>query len=257
MIVTPLAPFGAEVAGVTLDTVSADAADRIADLVARHRVVVLRRVFADDAAQCRLIAALGEPMFTDGETPVAGAPTLNVVSNVGRTTPPRSVFHTDSSYLARPPSLTLLRPVKQPASGGATLFTDQVAVAAALPAPVQAWLAGRTVVHAVTGLDGRDDAVRQPILRRHPRTGEASLYLSTPERCRNLDGVDPVTSRRIVALLYRRSIRADRLYRHRWQDGDLLIWDNRVTLHRADHDTVAGDRVLHRGLVQGEVPIAA
>lgn len=60
-----------------------------------------------------------------------------------------------------------------------------------------------------------------------------------------------------MAALYRHSIRPARLYRHAWQPGDLLVWDNRVTTHRADHTDVLGHRVLHRGMVQGEVPLAA
>lgn len=61
--------------------------------------------------------------FTEGETPVAGFPDLNVISNVGRT-PPRSVFHVDTSYVRRPPAYTALRAVQIPAQGGETLFTS-------------------------------------------------------------------------------------------------------------------------------------
>ena len=257
MIVVPLAPFGAEIRELPIDAPGAALADRLRSLAARFRVLALRSMAIDDAAMLQWVAALGEPMFTEGETPVEGAAMLNIVSNRGRTTPPRSVFHTDSSYLPMPPALTLLRPVVLPTSGGETLFTDQVAVAAALPDRCRAALIGRTVEHGVTGLAGRTDAVRHPLLRRHPLTGETAIYLSTPERCRNLSGIDAETGARTIAALYRWSIRPARLYRHQWRPGDLLIWDNRVTMHRAEHGDVEGDRVLHRGLVRGEAPIAA
>jgi taurine dioxygenase len=110
--------------------------------------------------------------------------------------------------------------------------------------------------HQTTDTDGQVQGTRHPLFRRHPITGDVSLYLSTPERCTDLSGMDVPTSRRVVAALYRHSIRPSKLYRHDWQAEDILVWDNRVTMHRADHGQVVGDRVLHRGMVQGEAPLA-
>ena len=256
MKLTPLAPFGAEITGLDC---AADTVDHavLARLIAQHRVVVVRDQRGDDQAFVDFLRGFGPLVFTEGETPVAGAPMLNIVTNVGRTTPPVSRFHTDSSYFSQPPSFTALRPVQIPAGGGATLFSDQVRTASDLPEAWRACLAGRKALHRCTGLDGIDDENWQPLLRRHPLTGETALYLSTPARCIGLDGMAPDTARRIIAILYRRSQRPSHLYSHTWQPGDLLIWDNRVTMHRADHDGVVGDRVLHRGMVAGEVPLAA
>ena len=93
------------------------------------------------------------------------------------------------------------------------------------------------------------------MLQRNPVTGVATLFLSTPERCSQLSDIDPGLSQRIIALLYRRSIRPARLYRHCWRRGDIVLWDNRATMHRADHTGVVGDRVLHRYLVRGEITL--
>jgi taurine dioxygenase len=255
MHVTALAPFGIEVTGFDVASARASDAGALHDTIARGRVVVFRDQRADDAAFVRFLRLLGELTFTDGETPVAGAPALNVVSNVGRTTPPRSVFHTDTSYVARPPAFTALRPVRLPRAGGSTLFSDQVRAAATLSARVRRALDGRTVLHRATGVAG--GATRHPLFRRHPRSGEIALYLSTPERCSALSGVDDATSARTIAALYRHSIRAANVYAHAWRAGDVLVWDDRLTMHRADHDGVSGDRVLHRGMVLGEVPLPA
>jgi taurine dioxygenase len=111
--------------------------------------------------------------------------------------------------------------------------------------------------HRTTLPDGITVEARHPLLRRHPLTRETSLFLSTPERCASVDGIDEARSARIIALLYDRSIRPAGLYRHIWYLGDIIIWDNRTTMHRAEHDDVIGDRVLHRGLVAGEIPIPA
>ena len=257
MIIKPLHPFGAEVTALDLANVSAAQFEQLAHLVATARVVVFRRQAIDDAAFVRFLGGFGPLTFTQGETPVAHAPDLNVVSNVGRLTPPRSVFHTDTSYVPCPPSLSALRPVLLPPQGGLTLFSDQVAAAAGLPQRTRDALKGRSVLHQTTGPDGQPQGTRQPLLRRHPLTGDVALYLSTPQRCTDVSDMAAATSARVIAALYRRSIRPARLYRHAWQPGDILMWDNRVSMHRADHGGVIGDRVLHRGLVQGEAPVAA
>ena len=261
MIKTALAPFGLEVSGLDITTLSGPSFDSIARLIAGARVVVFREQVLDDLAFVRFLKGLGQLTFTVGEIPVEHAPDLNVVSNRGRLSPPRSVFHTDTSYVVCPPSFTALRPVVLPASGGDTIFSDQVGAAASLPQNIRRYLDGRTVVHGVSGLEGRIEGqsatTRQPLFRRHALTGEVSLFLSTPQRCTGLSGVDAPTSERIIAALYRYSTRESKLYRHQWKAGDVLIWDNRVTMHKADHGNVTEDRVLHRGMVTGETPSMA
>lgn len=257
MRTSALVPFGMAVDGIDIGALQRPKGDELVRLISVARVVVFRDQKIDDPGFVRFLRGLGELTFTAGETPVAGMPDLNIVSNMGRTTPPRSVFHTDTSYVEQPPAFTALRPVLLPRIGGATLFTDQVAVARGLPHPIRVRLAGRTVLHRSSGLRERSDATRHPLFRRHPVTGETALYLSTPERCSALSGVDAETSARVIAALYRRSIRNAGLYRHLWHAGDVLIWDDRTTMHRADHATVEGDRVLHRGMIGGEAPIPA
>ena len=257
MLKTQLAPFGMQVTDVDVRRLAPAALHDVAELIARNRVVVFRQQALDDADFVQFLRGLGELIFTKGEQPVDHAPDLNIVSNLGRLTPPRSVFHTDTSYVQRPPAFTGLRPVILPASGGDTLFSDQVAAARRLPREVWNQLLGRDALHKVSGLDNQEGAVRQPLLRRHPITAETSLFLSTPQRCTDISNLDAQTSQRLVAALYWHSTRASMLYRHQWRVGDLLIWDNRVTMHRADHGSSTAPRLLHRGMVQGEVPLFA
>lgn len=256
MNVRPLAPFGAEVTGIDCADPLIDHA-ALAQQIASARVAVFRGQRCDDQQFVRFLSGFGPLIFTNGETPVTHAPMLNIVSNVGRDRPPVSQFHTDSSYFSAPPSFTALRPVLLPQLGGATLFCDQVKAATSLPPRLAACLAGRMVLHRCSGLDGIDDEQWHPLFRQHPLTGETALYLSTPARCVAIEGVEPEAAGRIVALLYRRSFSAANVYRHNWRAGDILIWDNRVTMHRADHSAVSGPRTLHRGMVAGEVPLPA
>lgn len=248
--------FGHVIDNVDLASIGPDFLERLPDQLAAHGVMVFSRQAIDDAAFVAFLSRLGPMIFTPGETPLAGQPMLNAVSNVGRATPPRSVFHTDSSYLAQPPAYTALRAVVVPDVGGATLFSDQFAAADAMPPQCRAALAGRTVRHRVTGLVGQDEECRQPLLRRNPVSGRTALFLTTPARCDDLDGLSVPASQRLIDLLYRRSIRPRGLFTHYWRAGDVVIWDDRCTMHRADHVGTIGDRILHRGMVGGEKPIA-
>ncbi len=248
--------FGHVIGNVDLSVIGPDFVARLPDLLAAHGVVVFTGQTIDDAAFVAFLSRLGPMIFTPGETPLTGQPMLNAVSNVARATPPRSVFHTDSSYLAQPPAYTALRAVAVPDVGGATLFSDQFAAADALPAACRAALAGRTVRHRVTGLAGQDQECRQPLLRRHPVNGRTALFLTTPARCDDLDGLSASASQRLIDLLYRRSIRPRDLFTHHWRAGDVVIWDDRCTMHRADHAGTIGDRILHRGMVGGETPLS-
>lgn len=254
----PLSPFGAEAKGLNIEATSDRDIDRLKLKLANNGVVVIRHQSVSDSYFVDFLKRLGPLTFTAGEVPVAQYPWLNVVTNVGRTRPPRSVFHTDTSYIAQPPAYTALRAITPPKSGGETLFADQYRAYDTLPGWVRTQLAEAKLLHVVSGLtldDGDEGQAWHPLFRRHPISGRVALFMSTPERCQAIEGLETVRGQRIIHLLYRHSIRLARLYRHRWQGGDIVIWDNRCTLHRGDHSQVVGNRVLHRGLISGDAPI--
>ena len=111
----PLSPFGVEVNGVEITALQDADIDSLKQALAHHGFVIFRQQSANDADFVHFLDRLGQLTFTIGETPVAHQPELNIVSNIGRTTPPRSVFHTDTSYIAQPPAFTALRAVTIPA----------------------------------------------------------------------------------------------------------------------------------------------
>jgi taurine dioxygenase len=247
-----LSVVGVAVADLPLSDVDAGLATDLRRLLADHGVLVMGGQEVDDVGFVAFLKQFGDLTFTKGETPVAGFPDLNVISNVGRSTPPRSVFHVDTSYVRRPPAYTALRAVTIPAQGGETLFTNQYRAYETLPAEVRAILADRTVRHVVTGLNLGDDdetAAEHPVFRRHPVSGRTSLYISTPERCVSLSGMGDGQARDMIEFLYAHSTAEANTYRHVWSPGDVVMWDNGCVLHRADHAAVAGDRVMHRGMV--------
>lgn len=247
-----LSVIGVAVADLSLGDVDAGTAVELRRLLAEHGVLIMPGQKVDDAGFVAFLRQFGELTFTPGETPVPGFPDLNVISNAGRSTPPRSVFHVDTSYVRRPPAYTALRAVTIPARGGETLFTNQYRAYETLPAAVRASLAGRTIRHVVSGLELGGDAetaAEHPVFRRHPISGRTSLYISTPERCVSISGLGDAQARDAIAFLYAHSTAEANTYRHAWSPGDVVMWDNGCVLHRADHAAVAGDRVMHRGMV--------
>jgi taurine dioxygenase len=250
-----LSPFGNEANKISITEVNDKDIVCLKHALANHGFVVFRQQAVNDTDFVAFLNRLGQMTFTVGETPLLHQPCLNVVSNIGRVHPPKSVFHTDTSYVAQPPAFTALRAIAIPSSGGETLFSDQYRAYETLPRAVKEKFADAQVLHVMSGLALDENAEKQswhPLFMRHPLSGRLALFLSTPERCQEISGIRIEEAQRIIRLLYRHSIRHYRLCRHRWQPDDIIIWDNRCTMHRADHSKVVGDRVLHRGLVLGE-----
>ena len=259
MIVRPLEPVGAELEDVDLAAADDLLVDRLCSALAMHGMLAARAQSIDDAGFLRLLRRLGTPVFTVGETAVEGFADLNVVSNVGRTTVPKSTFHVDTSYVARPPAYTALRAVRVPDSGGDTLFSNQYRALDTLDPALRELIEGRTIRHVVTGVDpgsGQEHAAEHPIVREHPLSGRSALYLTTPARCAAVSGLDDEDGRRLISALYEHSTAAGNVHRHSWRPDDVVLWDNGCVLHKADHAGpdqlgVVADRVLHRGMVDG------
>ena len=229
---TELLPFGITVSGWNFEQTSAVEIGKLKRWLGQHGVAVLKGAFASipaadpsarDAAFVKFLTQLGPLTFTEGETPVAHQPMLNCVSNVGRSTPPKSVFHTDTSYVIDPPAYTALRAVCLPEQGGDTVFCDQYLAYEALPLVVKQRLADVQVLHQVSGLSAEQlasappDSLQtwHPLFKLHPVSGRTALFLSTPQRCTEMTGFSDAHAQRILKLLYRHSTRFYRAKHHR------------------------------------------
>jgi taurine dioxygenase len=176
-------------------------------------------------------------------------------------------WHTDDSYKAVPCSLTMLYGVAVPASGGDTQFTNMIAAYDDLDAAMKHRIEGLKVLHQYDSSRkgtriatlAADEAARlpgvvHPLVRTHPETGRRALYLN-PNRMEQIVGLDRAASDDLLDTLTAHAIQERYQYRHRWQAGDIVIWDNRGTMHKANADYPAdATRIMHRIIVAGTVP---
>ncbi|MEM1436670.1 MAG: TauD/TfdA family dioxygenase [Pseudomonadota bacterium] len=190
-----------------------------------------------------------------------------------------SGWHSDWSFLARPPAGTMLYGRVIPPQGGDTLFADGYQAFAALPRPLQQQLEAVQAVHsarrpyspkgfaagggaalsmAITPSESAYARVSHPILRTHPESGRTALWLN-PVYVIGLEGpgVAPGEDARLLRSLCRHLTDPAFVYRHRWQERMLVLWDNRCVTHRATGGYDGYARLLQRVTIAGEVPQSA
>jgi taurine dioxygenase len=154
-------------------------------------------------------------------------------------------WHTDGAYDAEPFKATQLYALAVPSTGGDTLFASMYAAYDALPPPLKARLDGRLGVFtyggrrkatALLNAEDRDwTPVRHPIVRTHPETGRKGLYFD-PGKILRIEGLEDAESNALIDELTGRMIQPEGEYRHRWRKGDVVIWDNRCSYHKAAGD---------------------
>jgi len=177
-------------------------------------------------------------------------------------------WHTDDSFMREPCSLTMLYGVVIPPSGGDTQFVNMYAVYEALSSEMKRRIDGMKVIHKYQSsrqtnrVTKRTDSemkampeATHPLVRTHPETGRKALYLNA-NRMEQIVGLDRAESDRLLDELIAHAIRPEFQYRHKWRQGDIVIWDNRCTMHKANADYAEGERrLMHRVIVAGTVPV--
>lgn len=161
-------------------------------------------------------------------------------------------WHSDMTWHHAPPHITGLHARKLPSSGGDTSFANQHIAYESLDDETKALLAGKKAFHTgkVFGPDV-EDAIH-PVVRTHNESGKKALYVNANFTRYILD-MDERESERLLYRLFIHSSRPDFSYRHAWEVGDLVMWDNRSVMHYAisDYDE---PRVMHRIVVKGDTP---
>ncbi len=217
------------------------------------------------------------PIQETGRRFVDGMPELYVVSNVmvngepiGSLGAGEAVWHTDMSYLPEPPKASLLYALEIPPSGGDTSFVNMYTAFDTLPEDLKARCIGLKVKHDGTynsggyvrqGVIPTDDPRQSPghlhpLVCTHPESGRRMLYLG---RRRNayIDGLDLAESEAQLDAIWAHACQPRFCWTNQWRVGDLVMWDNRCTMHRRDPFDNASRRVMHRTQVKGAAPPAA
>jgi taurine dioxygenase len=273
LTITPVAGrIGAEVHGVALsgDLDEATLAAIRAALV-RHKVIFFRDQRLDDAGHEAFAARLGAPV-PHPTVPVAEGSDylLELHSRDGYAA---SSWHTDVTFTADYPAASILRAIEVPEAGGDTLWANTVTAYEDLPKALKALVDELRAVHtnaydyAAIYTKAPPEKIEQhravfastvyetehPVVRVHPETGERSLVVG--HFVKNFVGLNSADSQRLLGILQDHITRPENTVRWRWRAGDVAIWDNRATQHRAIADFGQQGRHLRRATIAGSVPV--
>jgi taurine dioxygenase len=217
------------------------------------------------------------PVQETGRRFVEGHPEIYVVSNVIENGVPigslgagEAVWHTDMSYQKVPPKASMLYALEVPPVGGNTYFCNMYRAYESLPASLQSRIANLALKHDATynsggylrqGLSAVDDPVASsgvyhPLVCTHAETGRLALYLG---RRRNayIGGLPLAESEALLDEIWSYASRDEIAWHNEWQVGDVVLWDNRCTMHRRDPFDPNSRRILHRTQIKGQAPLSA
>ena len=275
--------FGARISGVQVDELDAATFAGIRRVWHDcHGLMVFPQQQISEAGLLTFSRLLGEldppPNQENGRQNVPGYPDIYVVSNIkdaagapiGALGDGEATWHTDMSYEVSPPLASMLLSREIPSTGGSTWFCDMVAACAALPAALRQRLEGMQVKHDGTynsggylrkGVAATDDPVSapgrlHPAIVRIPESGHAALYLGR-RRMAYFAGLSREASEELLDEVWRHATDEAHVYKHQWALGDLVVWDNRTTMHRRDPFPAHERRLMHRTQIKSvAAPVA-
>ena len=262
--------IGARVDGVRLaGDLDAATVGQIRDALLGHKVIFFRNQHhLDDAEQQAFAARLGTPIAHPSVQHETAAIITPINSDYGKA----NRWHTDVTFVANYPAASVLRAVTLPSYGGSTLWASTAAAYQELPEPLKHLTENLWALHSNrfdyvaasqlqteeqkahrTRFEKPDFRTEHPVVRVHPETGERSLLAG--DFVRNFVGLDSPISNGLFEMLQRRITEPENTIRWNWEAGDVAIWDNRATQHRAVDDYDNQPRLMHRVTLMGDVPV--
>ena len=271
------AALGARIEGLDRAQANTPAVAALLDqALAEHLLVVIPGAPMTPEQTCGLAYAFGEPRVQLlRRKRVNAVPEVSIMVSTLMTdgTTDKTVYraedwHTDDSYFEIPAKATLLHSIEIPSRGGATWFCNMHSVYDALPEATRRRIDGKRAMHGYDTARARNRPaprtpqeiaetpdVEHPLVRTHPVTGRKALYLN-PNRLDRIVGLPRAESDALLDELTEEARKPRHHHGHVWRAGDVVVWDNRATMHRVVNDYPAGEpRIMHRVLIQGERPV--
>ena len=281
MKVTPLSPaMGAAVTGINAADLDNAGFNALRDALHEHLMLAVRDQALDPAAQTAFTQRFGEIQYhINSEYKLMDQPEVLVLStklvngkNIG-IPDAGSDWHSDHAYVDRPTAYTILQSITVPKQGGDTEWTSMAAAYDGLDAPMKQKLEGLIGIHSFNRFrnprmtrptrhpnpaqyfaERSPPDAFHPIVRTNPFTGRKALYIS-PRFTLGIKDMDDSQAQSLLDALFAHIANRDFVYHHKWRPGDLVMWDNRATLHLACGGVKLPEiRHMHRTTVLGEVP---
>ncbi|MFV0496345.1 TauD/TfdA dioxygenase family protein [Mycobacterium sp.] len=266
--------IGAEIDGVRLGAdLEPATVEEIRERLLKHKVIFFRNQHhLDDHQQLAFAGLLGTPVGH----PAAAAlsPEAPIITPIDSELGSANRWHTDVTFAANYPAASILRAVTLPSYGGSTIWANAATGYTDLPEPLRHLADNLWALHsnrydyvrsgAAQSLTENQKAFRQvfeapdfqtehPVVRVHPETGERTLVAG--DFVRNFVGLDSQESSALLELLQRRITLPENTVHWNWTPGDVAVWDNRATQHRAVDDYDDQPRLMHRVTLMGDVPV--
>ena len=265
--------LGAAVTGVDLSRpLGDDDFGRVSDAFAEHLVLVFPDQELTPTEQIAFTTRFGavEPHPLRSRRGVDGFPEVLVIENrPGRPGARNDEWHSDITCSERPPALSVLQALTVPEGRGATQYCNMYRAYETLSDGMRDILDDLFALHSAESLVQRNnepgtDALpitetpppaRHPVVRRHPVTGRRALFVN-PSFTIAFDGMTREESAPLLAFLCDHATRPENVFRHAWRQGDVVMWDNRCTMHYAVHDyDETMPRLMHRTTAAGDRPV--
>jgi taurine dioxygenase len=213
-----------------------------------YGVVVLPNQAASAEDQVGFAKMWGELIVHPLYPSIPGHPEVLEIKNFGKKQTITEIWHSDTSSLPCPPSFSMLLARELPACGGDTMFASQYQAFEDFTPAMRKLLESLRATHA-----SHSETSDHPVVRVHPETKRKALFVNG-YFVKNFVGMTAEESKPLLDFLFAWAAKPEYAYRHRWTQGDLVIWDNRCVQHYAVHDYGDAPRRLHRVMVEGEAP---
>jgi taurine dioxygenase len=269
----PLSPaLGLEILGVDLrEPISAALTEQLRDAWHQGQIILLRDQTLSEDDQVRFAECFGPLSKTINVHNTGGHPAVMLISNIRKDGKPIGAlpdgemhFHTDQCYIERPAAASMLYAIEVPSVGGNTLFANAYAAYEALPDDIKRRIDGRKALNAY---DYANASVRRgtrlgegvphyshPVVRTHPATGRKALYVNRLMTLA-IEGLPESESDELLNMLFEHQEQRRFVYEHVWRVGDILMWDNRCTLHARTDFSDKERRLMRRIAILGEKPV--